>query len=361
MAYRTIGFNLDDGTYQRAVSHAVRQGKTINRVVAELIAAYAGEPASPPDVAGSPTAAPATPPVSGPETTPPTPVSSPAEPTAPPDGAPSATVRSIYVVQSGDTLGLIAKKMYGSPNKYFIIQKANNITDPRRIWVGQKLVIPVLEEDDSAATPAITITTPSTPTITTPTTPTITTPTTPTITTRVVPPSVTIPGSSGKNPRPALRFVGSPNFNRRPQGEISAIVMHATANGNLERVIDWFNKSDAQVSAHYTIGKDGRIVQHVRNEHRAWHAGVSEWKGRKDLNSWAIGIEMVNWNNGEDPYPEAQHQAAVKLVSYLCDRYGIKPELIVAHYDVSPNRKTDPKGYDMDRLRAEVAARLAAD
>jgi len=308
--------------------------------------------------------------VSGPTTSTPAPTITrprPSTPSSSPGTSPQPSidtpaVQSIYVVQSGDTLGLIAKKMYGSPNKYFIIQKANNITDPRKIWVGQKLVIPALNDDGEPVSPSITITTPSTPTITIPSTPTITTPSTSTTPTPpVVPPAVTIPSTSGKNPRPTLRFVGSPNFNRRPRGEISAIVMHATANGNLERVIEWFNKSNAQVSAHYTIGKDGTIVQHVRDEHRAWHAGVSEWKGRKDLNSWAIGIEMVNWNNGEDPYPEAQHQAAVNLVAYLCDRYNISPELIVAHYDVSPNRKTDPKGYDMDRLRREVAARLAED
>jgi len=78
----------------------------------------------------------------------------------------------------------------------------------------------------------------------------------------------------------------------------------------------------------------------------------------QDLNSWALGVEMVNWNNGEDPFPEPQHQAAVDLVSHLCEKYDIKPEFIVAHYDVSPGRKTDPKGYDMDRLRREVKARL---
>jgi N-acetyl-anhydromuramyl-L-alanine amidase AmpD len=67
---------------------------------------------------------------------------------------------------------------------------------------------------------------------------------------------------------------------------------------------------------------------------------------------------MVNWNNGEDPYPEAQHQAALSLVAYLCSRYNIKPRFILAHYDVAPRRKTDPRGYDMDRLRQEVTARL---
>ena len=309
MTFRTFGLQIDDAVYQRAISRAAEQGKTINQVLVEFLTTYAGEPKPKPQPQPQPVA------------------------TTPTESAPKPT---IYVVQSGDTLGSIAKRVYGSATKYFIIQKANNITDPSRIWVGQKLVIPPL---DGGTTPA------AAPATTTPTPVT-------------VPEAIPIPATTGKNPRPPIRFVGSPNFNRRPQGEISAIVMHATANGSLQGVIDWFNNPTAQVSAHYTIGKDGTIVQHVRDEHRAWHAGKSEWKGRPDLNSWAIGIEMVNWNNGEDPYPEAQHQAAVNLCAYLCSRYGIKPEMIVAHYDVSPRRKTDPKGYDMDRLRKEVAARL---
>ncbi len=326
MTYRTIGLEIDDVVYQRAVSKAVTDGKTINQVLVDLLKDYAGKAVSTPSTPPAPVTVPSAP-------ASPAPVSSP---------QPAPATSSIYTVKSGDTLGAIAKKVYGSAHKYFLIQKANNIKDPRLIWVGQRLVIPPLE--GAVATGGAT----STPHPTIVASPAAS-----------VPVAVTVPSSSdGKNPRPTVEFVGSPNFNRRPHGEISAIVMHATANGTLQGVINWFNRSDAQVSAHYTIGKDGTIVQHVRDEHRAWHAGKSEWQGRPDLNSWSIGIEMVNWNNGQDPFPEAQHQAAVNLVAYLCSRYHIKPEFIVAHYDVSPGRKTDPRGYDMDRLRQEAAARL---
>lgn len=322
MTYRTIGLEIEDDIYQAAVSRAVTQGKTINQILVDLLETYAGK------ITVSPT-----PTVTLPI---PKPIS------VAPVSKPTAPIQSTYVVQSGDTLGAIAKKMYGSATKYFTIQKANNITDPRRIWVGQTLVIPAPDGGNATTTTA----------------PSIPPPVTPTQPATTIPDSIPVPPTSGENPRPAIRFVGSPNFNGRPRGEISAIVMHATANGNLDRVVDWFNKSSAQVSAHYTIGKDGTIVQHVRDEHRAWHAGQSEWQGRTDLNSWSIGIELVNWNNGEDPFPEAQHQAAVDLGAYLCHKYGIKPEMIVAHYDVAPQRKTDPRGYDMERLRREISARL---
>ncbi len=313
MAKKTIGIEIDDAIFTKAKTKAAADEKTINRIVVEALYAYVGE--TPPPL-----------PKPEPET--------PVQPELPQKS-------TIYVVQSGDTLGAIAKKMYGTPTKYYVIQKANNLSDPGKIWVGQKLVIPPL---DGATQPA-------------------TSPTTPAPTPQPTPkPPASQPGADAsalKNPRPAdIEFVGSPNFNRRPDGEISAIVMHATANGSLARVVDWFNKPTAQVSAHYTIGKDGTIVQHVRDEFRAWHAGKSEWNGRKDLNSWSIGIEQVNWNNGEDPFPEAQYEAAFNLVAYLCEKYTIDPDMILAHYDVSPNRKTDPKGYDMQRLRDTVRLRL---
>ena len=321
MAFKTIGIEIDDQVFKRVQAKADAEKKDINRVVVEALYTYIGE-------------------------TPP-PLPEPEEPAQPPAETPGIPKTTIYVVQSGDTLGAIAKKVYGTPTKYYIIQKANNLADPGKIWVGQKLVIPVLDDDQPSPSQPPAALQPPAPPETPPETP-------------PAPPKPPVADDSTlKNPKPPnIKFVGSPNFNKRPTGEISAVVMHATANGSLERVIDWFNNPNAQVSAHYTIGKDGTIVQHVRDEFRAWHAGKSEWKGRKDLNSWAIGVEMVNWNNGEDPFPEPQYQAGFALVSYLCEKYHIDPDMIVAHYDVSPGRKTDPKGYDMDRLRAEVRKRL---
>ncbi|MFQ5612235.1 MAG: N-acetylmuramoyl-L-alanine amidase [Anaerolineae bacterium] len=310
MTYRSIGIEVDDGAYQRAVSRAVSEGKTINQVLARLLVDYAQSATQPAP------SRPASPTVSRP--------------------APTATT-STYRVQSGDTLGAIARKVYGDARKYPIIQQANNITDPRRIWVGQVLVIPALNGGETASTS----TTASTPR--------------PTVTTPAPGPVAVSPGAGA----PEITWVGSPNFDRRPNpNDISAIVMHATANGSLERVVDWFNNPAARVSAHYTVGKDGRIVQHVRDRDRAWHAGKSEWQGRKSLNGWSIGIEMVNWNNGQDPYPEPQHQAVVQLCAYLCRRYNIRPDLIIGHRDVSPGRKTDPLGYDLERLRREVRTAL---
>ena len=113
-------------------------------------------------------------------------------------------------------------------------------------------------------------------------------------------------------------------------------------------------------SLDYAIGKDGKIVQHVKDSDRAWHAGRSIWKGRNSCNDYTIGIELVNLNNGQDPYPEAQHRANVALCAYLRRRYNFKAGDIVGHLNVAipPGRKSDPRGYDLNRLRREVSAAL---
>jgi N-acetylmuramoyl-L-alanine amidase len=76
-----------------------------------------------------------------------------------------------------------------------------------------------------------------------------------------------------------------------------------------------------------------------------------------------LGVELVNLNNGTDPYPEIQHQATVELCVFLCRKYGVTSDDIVGHLDVAipPGRKSDPRGYDLNRLRKDVAVRLSTD
>ena len=322
MAIRNVSLNIDEKVYQQALAKAATEGRTLSQVLVTLLTEWAGpvpEPAPAPLVAPAPPA--------------------PSVPTAPPT-VPTPGVRT-HVVKAGDTLGAIARDMYGSAAKYTIIAEANNITDPRRIWVGQVLTIPLLPGEVESVAP---VTPPPTPVITLPPT-TAPSPVTPT------------PGS------PPITWVGSPNFNRRPnRNDIHAIVIHSTANSTLQGVISWFNNPQAQVSAHYTIGKDGRIVQHVRDRDRGWHAGGSVWKAVPNVNNYGLGIELVNLNDGQDPYPEEQHQANVRLCAFLCRKHHIKPEDIMGHLDIAvpKGRKTDPRAYDLERLRRDVEAAFAA-
>jgi N-acetylmuramoyl-L-alanine amidase len=183
----------------------------------------------------------------------------------------------------------------------------------------------------------------------------------PTLMTPTIPSAPTAPSIMPAPPKPAIEWVGSPNYNRRANpNDITAITIHSTANSSLKGVIDWFNNPNAQVSAHYTIGKDGKIIQHVRDSNRAWHAGKSVWKGRESCNDYCIGIELVNLNDGVDPYPETQQQANAELCAYLCYQYNISPDDIMGHLDIAlpVGRKSDPRNYDLDRLRREVAQKL---
>ena len=88
-----------------------------------------------------------------------------------------------------------------------------------------------------------------------------------------------------------VRMCASPNFDFRPEGvDIDTVVLHATVLNTLDEVIQHFANPDTQVSAHYTIDRDGTIVSHVPEEQRAWHAGQSRMKdGRTRVNDFSIG------------------------------------------------------------------------
>ena len=85
-------------------------------------------------------------------------------------------------------------------------------------------------------------------------------------------------------------------------------------------------------------------------------AGKSTWKGVPDTNDYSIGIEMVNKNDGIDPYPPAQYQAMVALCKVLVAKYSIKIDDIMGHKDISLSGKTDPAGFDLDQFRRDVAS-----
>lgn len=107
-----------------------------------------------------------------------------------------------------------------------------------------------------------------------------------------------------------------------------------------------------QVSAHYLVGdnaKESKIYQLVREDKRAWHAGVSYWQGRTNLNDSSIGIEIVNKGfvekDGERiffPFDGKQMEKVARLAQSIINRYGIAPTAVIAHADIAPGRKQDP-------------------
>lgn len=150
-------------------------------------------------------------------------------------------------------------------------------------------------------------------------------------------------------------FVLSPNCDDRPAGsEVDCIVLHSTVEPTTEGTMGIFLTPSRRVSAHFVVGKDGRVVQMVPVEKRAWHAGPSVLEGARSVNDFSVGIEMVNLNDGKDPYTPEQMQAVAGIIRFLRSRYNIPDSRIVSHAQIAlpVGRKTDPAGFDFDRIRA---------
>jgi N-acetylmuramoyl-L-alanine amidase len=146
----------------------------------------------------------------------------------------------------------------------------------------------------------------------------------------------------------------SPNIEPRFCGLTpSILVLHYTGLPSIERSLDVLSRPDCKVSCHYVVDDDGRIVQMVAEEMRAWHAGASSWHGETDINSASVGIEIQNPGHtlGYPDFPEAQMRAVIALAADICGRHGIAPERVLAHSDVAPSRKIDPgEKFDWRRL-----------
>lgn len=148
----------------------------------------------------------------------------------------------------------------------------------------------------------------------------------------------------------------SPNFGARPTATpVSLIVIHniSLPPGQFEG--DWVERfftnqldpnahpyfatiADVQVSAHFYIRRDGRVVQFVDCDARAWHAGQSVWGARSNCNDYSIGVELAGTD--DTPYSAAQYAALWRVIDAAIQRYPI--EAIAGHCHIAPGRKTDP-------------------
>ena len=170
-----------------------------------------------------------------------------------------------------------------------------------------------------------------------------------------------------------IRRVVSPNCDERPHGcELDLIVIHGISlppgnfggpwidhfftNTLCRDDHDYFGTIEhLRVSAHILIRRDGGLTQYVPFTARAWHAGDSNYCGRRGCNDFSVGIEL----EGEDgaAYESAQYVALVKLVGELRRAYPTLLDAeLVGHCDIAPGRKTDPgPAFDWDRLRRALA------
>jgi len=137
----------------------------------------------------------------------------------------------------------------------------------------------------------------------------------------------------------------SPNFGeRRGEAAVDMLVLHYTDTQSAEDALDILTDPASQVSAHYLIDEDGTVYRLVAEDQRAWHAGLSFWRGERDVNSRSIGIELQNPGErfGYRAFPEAQMNALTALVTGIVSRWPIESRNILGHSDVACDRKHDP-------------------
>ena len=138
----------------------------------------------------------------------------------------------------------------------------------------------------------------------------------------------------------------SPNFDikKRPSKQIKFIVFHYTGMKKEKDAINRLTSSKSKVSSHYFINNFGKIITLVPVSYSAWHAGISSWKNYKSLNKHSIGIEISNPGHefNYKRFSKKQINSVIKLSKFLIKKYRIKPNCILAHSDIAPDRKKDP-------------------
>jgi N-acetylmuramoyl-L-alanine amidase len=139
--------------------------------------------------------------------------------------------------------------------------------------------------------------------------------------------------------------IPSPNYGERDMDRMpDMIILHYTGMPDAEGALARLCTAGTDVSAHYVVLEDGRIVQCVAEAKRAWHAGIAFWAGEDDINSCSIGVEIVNCGHdwGYPEYPLRQIAAVIALCRGIMLRRNVPSHRVLAHSDVAPSRKKDP-------------------
>ena len=149
----------------------------------------------------------------------------------------------------------------------------------------------------------------------------------------------------------------SPNINDRASGvKPDILLLHFTAMQTAISAVERLCDPQARVSCHYVIGETGQVWHLVKEDMRAWHAGLGRWgEITEDINSRSIGIELAN--TGLHPFPEPQMRVLEAMMHGIMARWGIGPERVIGHSDMAPHRKDDPgPRFDWRRLALQGLA-----
>jgi N-acetylmuramoyl-L-alanine amidase len=141
------------------------------------------------------------------------------------------------------------------------------------------------------------------------------------------------------------RWSPSPNVEeRKGEARPELLIIHYTGMRSADDARRWLCDPRSGVSCHYLVDEIGSIIQMVDENARAWHAGVSSWRGLSDINSHSIGIEVHNPGHdlGYCEFAAAQIEAVAALAGDIVARHTIRAGDVLAHSDVAPARKRDP-------------------
>lgn len=151
-------------------------------------------------------------------------------------------------------------------------------------------------------------------------------------------------------------WISTVNFNLRKP---NYVIIHHTAQKSVDETLKTFTKTKTQVSAHYLVSKDGKVIQLLNDYLRAWHGGMAKWGSITDINSVSIGIELDN--DGKSPFTDVQLNALLTLLLKLKNNYGIPTSNFIGHSDIAPSRKIDPNVFFPWRKLSEKGFGLMPD
>lgn len=142
-----------------------------------------------------------------------------------------------------------------------------------------------------------------------------------------------------------MKTAPSPNWDARPNDTpIDTLILHYTGMQSCAAAIERLCDPVAHVSSHFVVDEDGTVWQLVEEAHRAFHAGISWWRGHEALNGRSIGIEIVNPGHewGYRAFPAVQMEALAALCLDVLGRHPIPARNVIGHSDIAPDRKQDP-------------------
>lgn len=140
----------------------------------------------------------------------------------------------------------------------------------------------------------------------------------------------------------------TPNYNRNLEIKPMAVVLHHTS-GSYAGSVDWCLKKESEVSYHCIIKRDGERTVLAADNHRTWHAGKSNWKGKPDLNSWSLGVAFEG-DSYKEPLSQDMINSAIEYLVPRMKKLSIPITSITDHRTVSPNRKNDLNPTEYNRF-----------